>query len=345
MSMRGSSGFTLMEVIVAVAIVALMTGALAPVIYKQVNSARSKATTRELELIEAGLVSFYQDTGRFPSEAEGLTALIADPGAVNWQGPYVSSAKGNPEEAVRVDAFGQEFIYDLNPATTPAGAADVIVSSCGADLVSDSGRLNRNWDLNADCDDILALVSSAAMDRAKENEVRGELEKIAEACRDYYRYNATFPSHLSDLVRAYLDVGFESDLLHDPWNKEYRVNEYGGSAPFLLVYSFGPDQANDSGGDDDLSVTISSIPLGRGITQGELEIAQAALNADRELLLVGGWAGAGGIRGRLGLDGIFDLDGWGNSYGVNVGSRIIFSCGPDGDPGSTGDNLPKGVGP
>ena len=58
-----------MEVIIAVAIVSIMAGALAPVIYHEINMARSAATSRELDLLKDGLLDFYEDTGRFPAEA------------------------------------------------------------------------------------------------------------------------------------------------------------------------------------------------------------------------------------------------------------------------------------
>jgi general secretion pathway protein G len=116
------NGFTLMEIIIAVAIVAIMAGTLAPVAFKQINSARSRAAIKELELLEEGLLSFYEDTGRFPTEEEGLAALVTDPGAINWRGPYVTTAKRNPVEAVSEDPFGQNYIYDFNPATVPPGA-------------------------------------------------------------------------------------------------------------------------------------------------------------------------------------------------------------------------------
>ena len=184
-----------MEVIVAVAIVALMAGAIAPVVYRQLNEAREKVTVGELSLFEAGLIAFYEDTGRLPTEGEGLAALVKDPGAPGWRGPYVTSSQINPEDAVREDGFGREYVYDLDPSTTPPGVADLIVTSGGADLETDSGRRNRNWDLEADTDDLFILVSTAAIDRANEEEVRGELEAIAGACSEYFRDHAAFPRY------------------------------------------------------------------------------------------------------------------------------------------------------
>ncbi|MBN1164263.1 MAG: type II secretion system protein GspG [Candidatus Krumholzibacteriota bacterium] len=344
---RGSGGFTLMEIIVAVAIVSLMAGALGPVAYKQINSARTRATAREMEILEAGLLSFYEDTGRFPTEGEGLSALVVDPGAPNWQGPYVAASRRNPVESVRDDAFGREYVYDFNPLTTPPGSADLIVASTGADPELNAGGLNRNWDLNQDVDDLLVLVSAAGIDRAKENETRAELEAVASACRDYFQDHAGFPPDLSPLVGIYLDPGFDNGALRDAWNNQYRLLTYASGEGILIlrVYSTGPDRQDDQGADDDLYVPVSSVPPGRRTTRLELDIAQTVLNCDPELELTSQWAGPGGVRARLGLADIFDLDGWGNVYGINVNSRIVYSCGADGDPASISDNLPRGVGP
>ncbi len=344
--LRGDSGgFTLMEVIIAVAIVALMAGALAPVVFKQINSARSKVTVQELDQIESGLLSFYQDTGRFPTEAEGLEALVSDPGLANWQGPYLSSAKRSPAEAIKGDAFGMEYIYDLNPVTDPPGSADVLVASGGADLTPGAGRLNRTWDLESDTDDIFTVVSAAAIERTKENEAREELQILSAACSEYYRDNSSFPTTLSELSGVYLDSGFAGGIFEDAWKVGYRTIQYGGGgAVTLMIYSCGPDRRDDSGGGDDLSLLTSSIPPGRITTRSELDIAQAALTRDPEFDLTGSWTGAAGIRARLGLAEVFDLDGWGNSYRVNIGSRLIFSCGPDGRAATVSDNLPTGVG-
>jgi hypothetical protein len=204
--------------------------------------------------------------------------------------------------------------------------------------------LNQSWDLNLDTDDLITIISTAAIDRNKRNDVRHELENIATACSYYYQDNTAFPSALTELEGEYMDAGFEDDALEDAWNRDYRTIEYSGSSPTLRVYSYGPDGQDDQGADDDLSIIVSSIPAGRRTTRQELDIAQSVLNTYSELELVGSWVGSGGIREQLGLTETFDLDGWGNSYGVIVSSRIIYSSGPDGDAGTTEDNIPRGVG-
>ncbi len=151
------------------------------------------------------------------------------------------------------------------------------------------------------------------------------------------------PAAPVDLAGAYLDAGYQNAALIDGWNTAYRFVLVGGTSPSLRVISSGPDRQDDAGGDDDLVVTVSSVPPGRETSLQELAIAQAALNGQPGLVLAGAWAG--GIRASLGLAAAFDADGWARSYQVNVASRTIYSAGPDGNAVTVVDNLPAGVGP
>ncbi|MFT5315027.1 MAG: type II secretory pathway pseudopilin PulG, partial [Candidatus Krumholzibacteriia bacterium] len=80
-------GFSLYGVIIALAVISILAATLGPAAFRKMMRARESDTERELVRIEAGLVGFYADVGRFPSEAEGLAALINDPGVTGWTGP------------------------------------------------------------------------------------------------------------------------------------------------------------------------------------------------------------------------------------------------------------------
>jgi type II secretion system protein G len=336
-------GFTLIEVIVAVAIVAVMAGALTPVVFRQINEARRDATSSELAAVQRGLLDFYEDTGRFPSEAEGLAALVADPGVGGWQGPYVEGGAQRLVEAIAADAFGRGYVFDATPTVVPAGSVDLLVVSAGVNGLVDAGRLNRPWNLALASDDLYVAVSAGPVLREKVAQTQAELEALAAACRARYRDLAAFPAAPADLVGTYLDAGYRNAALSDGWNTAYRFVVVGGSAPSLRVVSSGPDRQDDAGGDDDLVVVVSSVPPGRETTLQELEIAQTALNNQPGLALAGTWVG--GIRPALGLAAAFDADGWARSYQVNAASRTIFSAGPDGNAVTVVDNQPAGVGP
>jgi len=336
-------GFTLIEVIVAVAIVAVMAGAITPVVFRQVNEARRDATSSELSALQRGLLDFYADTGRFPSEAEGLTALVIDPGVGGWQGPYVEGGAQRLVDAIAADAFGRGYVFDVTPSVVPAGSVDVLVISAGVNRLVDAGRLNQPWNLAQTSDDLYVAVSAGPVLREKVAETQTELEALAAACRARFRDLAAFPAAPADLAGSYLDAGYRNAALTDGWNTTYRFALVAGTAPSLRIISSGPDRQDDAGGDDDLVVLVSSVPPGRETTLQELTVAQAALNNQPGLVLAGVWAG--GVRAALGLAAAFDADGWARSYQVNAASRIIFSAGPDGNAVTVADNLPAGVGP
>jgi len=368
---RREGGFTLIEVVVAMGIVAILAGTIVPLAYRQLVRAREDATRNELSAIAAGLTEFYEDSGRFPTESEGLAALVEDPGLDSWQGPYLGGARSTDSEGIAKDEFGGAYAYDLDPKVSPSSPADVLVASKGSDYEFSSGAPGRVWNLDDPGDDLLTVVAAGPIIREKSRECRRELDALAAACRDYFEQNADFPHSISQLAGSYLDAGVDDDAFTDPWMRPYRlsVKKPAGGVPLLTIRSGGSGQGDedegDGEGDDEgndeeegedegghgggkgggawsgLSITISSEPPGRAATIRELEIAQSILNGKGDLHLTGRW-----LRDRrtLGLTDAFNTDGWGRVYGVNVMSRTIFSPGPDGRERTKNDNIPKDVG-
>jgi general secretion pathway protein G len=339
------AGFTLIEIVVAVAIVAIMAGAVAPLAYREMTRAREEATLRELAALQQGLLEFYEDTGRFPTEGEGLAALLADPGANGWQGPYVGGGQGVPLVEATTDAWNAVYVYDVAPTTTPAGAADALIASGGIDQAITFGALGGIWNVAGNGEDLLSLVAAGPVNRDKLESCQDELKAIAEAARRYFEDRAAFPTTAGDLADAYLDVGIDGEAVTDPWRRAYVliVDNTGANPPDFIARSWGPDRANDNGGDDDISLNVSSLPPARKTTMYRLEIAQSALNLDSGLGLTGNWPLID--RPALNLATAFDTDGWGRPFAVNAASRTVYSAGADGNAATTGDNLPTGVGP
>ena len=123
-SLQDDSGFTLLELLVVLVILTLIIGLAGPVVLRQFGRAKTDAARVEVERILTDLEFFRVDVGRFPSEAEGLNALLRAPeGALNWQGPYISKA------SQLQDPWGSQYQYALPNTQTP------IVSTFGADGV------------------------------------------------------------------------------------------------------------------------------------------------------------------------------------------------------------------
>jgi len=104
--LRGDEGYTLTEMLVVIAIIGLIAAVLTPSLMGQLNRSRVKAAQLQLETISAAVEAFHADTGRYPTGAEGLRALVAQPeGEEAWTGPYVKGEKGV------LDPWGRAIVY------------------------------------------------------------------------------------------------------------------------------------------------------------------------------------------------------------------------------------------
>jgi len=102
---RRDSGVTLLEIMVVLAIIALIATLAAPRIIGSFGRAKSQAAEIQMGNIKAALQLYYIDTGRYPGEAEGLSALTTQPDATEgWSGPYAGA------DDVK-DPWGRQYIY------------------------------------------------------------------------------------------------------------------------------------------------------------------------------------------------------------------------------------------
>uniref|UniRef100_Q07N86 Type II secretion system core protein G n=1 Tax=Rhodopseudomonas palustris (strain BisA53) TaxID=316055 RepID=Q07N86_RHOP5 len=100
------AGFTLVEMLVVLAIIGLIVGIAAPRVFNQLAGAKVRAAKVQIESLKSALDLFFLDVGRYPTVSEGLGALIARPSnSAIWNGPYIKSA------AVPHDPWNHEYIY------------------------------------------------------------------------------------------------------------------------------------------------------------------------------------------------------------------------------------------
>ncbi|MDR3484784.1 MAG: type II secretion system major pseudopilin GspG [Bradyrhizobium sp.] len=86
----GEQGFTLVEMLVVITIIGLIMGLIGPRVLNYLSESKVKAAKIQLQSFGGALDLFYLDAGRFPSTAEGLTALVRPtPGVAAWNGPYL----------------------------------------------------------------------------------------------------------------------------------------------------------------------------------------------------------------------------------------------------------------
>jgi general secretion pathway protein G len=113
-------GFTLLELLVVLAILGLLIGLVAPAALRQLGSAKEKIAHQSIERL-AGVLDIYKlDVGTYPSTEQGLQALITKPsGVARWNGPYLKGEK------VPEDPWGRPFVY-RSPSQRPGHEYDLL---------------------------------------------------------------------------------------------------------------------------------------------------------------------------------------------------------------------------
>jgi general secretion pathway protein G len=126
-TMRQRSGFTLIEILVVIAVISVLAALVAPNVFRHVGSAKDAAARSQIEMLGAALDAYRLDNGRYPTTAQGLDALweppTAEPRPTNWRGPYL-------RKAVPLDPWNNPYVY-ASPGEFSASGYDLV--SLGAD--------------------------------------------------------------------------------------------------------------------------------------------------------------------------------------------------------------------
>jgi general secretion pathway protein G len=126
-SARSRAGFTLIEILVVIAVLAMLAALVAPNVFQHVGTAKDATARSQIELLGAALDAYRLDNGRYPTTDQGLEALQVQPTLQpvpsNWRGPYL-------RKAIPPDPWGNPYIY-LSPGEVNPRGYDLI--SLGAD--------------------------------------------------------------------------------------------------------------------------------------------------------------------------------------------------------------------
>jgi general secretion pathway protein G len=119
---RNDAGYTLLELLVVMGILAVLTAVAVPQLMGYFGKAKTQSVELQIENIGTALELYYMENGSYPSASVGLKALVEAPSeAPRWNGPYLKKAKnlldpwGRPYQYNFPTRDGDYEVYSLGP--------------------------------------------------------------------------------------------------------------------------------------------------------------------------------------------------------------------------------------
>jgi general secretion pathway protein G len=128
---RNDAGYTLMELLVVLGILAVLTAVATPQLMGYFGKAKAQSAEIQIQNIGTALEMYYMENGSYPNMNVGLKALVvAPPDAPHWNGPYLKKAEnlldpwGHPYQYNYPGSNGDYEVYSLGPNGKAKSASD-----------------------------------------------------------------------------------------------------------------------------------------------------------------------------------------------------------------------------
>lgn len=137
---RRQAGFTLIEIVIVMAIIALLASLVAPQVFGKLADSKVKVTHAQVELLVTAIDSFVLDNGRPPTQEEGIQALIQAPRDLpRWSGPYLRKRE------LPKDGWNNSFVYEYPGKRSTTGYDLYSLGSDGKPGGTDENADIGNW--------------------------------------------------------------------------------------------------------------------------------------------------------------------------------------------------------
>ncbi|WP_061536917.1 type II secretion system major pseudopilin GspG [Collimonas arenae] len=129
-----AAGFTLLELLVVIVIIGLLAAYVGPKYFAQLGKSEVTIAKAQIGAFEKALDTYRLDVGHYPTNEEGLAALLIKPAAaIKWNGPYL-------KKEIPLDPWGNSYVY-----RSPGTRGDYDVISYGKD--GQPGGSDENADI------------------------------------------------------------------------------------------------------------------------------------------------------------------------------------------------------
>jgi general secretion pathway protein G len=133
--------FTLIEVLAALVILALVLGVAGPAVFKQIQKGRIKTATIQISALEQSMTAFNLDCGFFPDTEPGLNALIEPPSSGKGCKDYDPDGYLKKGKVPQVP-WGEDYVY-VSPGQNNKSSYDLY--SKGPDKAEGTDDDITNW--------------------------------------------------------------------------------------------------------------------------------------------------------------------------------------------------------
>jgi general secretion pathway protein G len=127
---KHEEGFTLVELLVVLGILALLAAFAGPQVLRYLGKARTESARVQISAIVSALELYALENGGYPPQETGLQALMQPPtSAPRWGGPYLKKVDGLKDPwgrpyGYRVDRTGQVSVFSLGRDNAVGGTGE-----------------------------------------------------------------------------------------------------------------------------------------------------------------------------------------------------------------------------